>query len=297
MTLLIYKNSSKGNIVGVVLEMNLKYSILMSVYYNENPEYLEQAIDSMLCQTYSADQYVIVEDGKLTDDLYAVLNKYSDEYPDLITRIKLEKNCGLGVALDEGLKFCRNDLVARMDSDDISFPDRCIKEIKLFEETPKLSIVSGFISEFTDKPEHVVSIRTVPEKQEAIKKRMRTRSAFNHPAVMYRKSEVIRCGGYGMLKRKQDHDLFSRMMNRGCLAYNLQEPVLFFRAGVDSIKRRKSWENCKSYMAAQREIFRRKECSFYELLYVYLAQFFFFLAPKGIIVFITKHLLREKEKL
>lgn len=273
--------------------MNLEYSVLMSVYYKEKPEYLEQAIESMICQTYQPEQFVIVEDGELTVELYDILNKYSLKYKDLITRVKLSNNNGLGIALDEGLKHCRNELVARMDSDDISFVDRCEKEIKLFEDWPELSIVSGFVSEFIDTPEQIVSVRTVPEKQEEIKKRMRTRSAFNHPAVMYRKSEVIRCGGYGILKRKQDHDLFSRMINGKCNAYNIQESILYFRVGTESLKRKKSWENCMSYMEAQINIYRRGECRLVDLIFVCLSQIGIWILPTVLVDIISRKLLRK----
>ena len=266
----------------------------MSVYEKENPEYLKQAIDSMLNQTYKPDQFVIVEDGKLNEELYSVLNYYSEKYSDIICRYPLKSNYGLGVALDKGLEICRNGLVARMDSDDIAVNDRCEKQIKLFEENPGLSIVSGCIAEFVGDISNVISIRDVPERHEAIKRRMRTRSAFNHPAVMYKKSEVVLSGGYGNLKRKQDHDLFSRMMNNGCRAYNIQDIVLYFRADKGNLKRRKSWTNCKSYIIAEWNVFLRHECSFRDLIFVVMAQVLFLLLPNNVIGFITKKCLRKK---
>ena len=270
------------------------YSVLMSVYDKEKPEYLRQAIDSILDQTYKTDQFVIVEDGRLNDALYKVLDHYTTEYPELICRLPLEHNYGLGIALDRGLEICRNNLVARMDSDDISVKDRCEKQMKLFSDNPSLSIVSGCIAEFVDDVSNVVSIRNVPERHEAIRRQMRTRSAFNHPAVMYKKSEVILSGGYGKLKRKQDHDLFSRMMNNGCRAYNIQDVILYFRADKENLRRRKSWTNCNSYMKAQWNMFRRHECSLKDLLYVDFAQLFFFIAPCSLVEMVTRNHLRDQ---
>ncbi len=114
-----------------------KYSVLMSLYKKEHPEYLRLALDSMLNQTVKPDEIVLVEDGPLTPELYAIL----DEYP-MLHRVKNEKNLGLGLALNEGLKVCRNELVARMDTDDISKPDRCEKQLRRFEEKPELAIVA-----------------------------------------------------------------------------------------------------------------------------------------------------------
>ena len=272
------------------------YSVLMSVYRKEKPQYLRSAIDSMLNQTIPPEQFVLVEDGEMTPELENVVIEYEESNTSLFTVIRNKENQGLGKALDCGMQFCRNELVARMDSDDISMLDRCEKELCLFQSDPNLSIVSGFINEFIDDPNHIVSVRTVPERQEDIKKRMRTRSAFNHPAVMYKKSEVLRCGGYGELKRKQDHDLFSRMMNNGCYAYNLQEPILCFRGDAENLKRRKSWNNCKSYIIAQWHIFKRKECSVIDFIYVFAAQFFFFIAPSGMVNLVSKKLLRTDVK-
>lgn len=273
-----------------------RYSVLMSVYIKENSKYFDISIKSMVEQTIKPEQIVIVEDGELTEELYNVVEKYRKRYPEMFTVVSYKVNKGLGKALDIGLKNCRNDLVARMDSDDISVKDRCERELMLFENDKDLSIVSGNVAEFVDEVDNIISIRNVPEYQEKIKKRMRTRSAFNHPAVMYRKSEVERCGGYGKLKRKQDHDLFSRMMNRGCKAYNIQDIILYFRADENNLKRRKSWVNCKSYIIAQWNIFKRHECNCWELLYVICAQLFFRIAPTRTIAFVTrKFLRREKE--
>lgn len=266
----------------------------MSVYSKEKPEYLRASIESMLSQTIPPDQFVLVKDGPLTAELDQVIDKFVQDNQGLFTIVELKENRGLGIALDEGMKYCKNGLVARMDSDDISLPDRCEKQLRVFDENPVLSIISGNIGEFEDSSEHIVSYRVVPEHNDAIKKRMRTRSAFNHPAVMYKKSEVIRCGGYGTLRRKQDHVLFSHMMNSGCIGYNIQDVLLLFRTDRESIRRKKSWENCKSYIEAQTVLLRSKECSFSELMYVFCGQFFIYLFPASVVRIITRMHLRSR---
>ena len=110
-----------------------KYSVLISLYAKEKPEYLCEALDSMIGQTVSPDQVVLVEDGPLTDSLYDVVEAYQRKNPGLFTIVKNEKNLGLGLSLNEGLKACRNELVARMDTDDVSKPDRCEKQLKRYE--------------------------------------------------------------------------------------------------------------------------------------------------------------------
>ena len=198
-----------------------KYSVLMSLYKNEHPAYLRLALDSMLNQTVAPDEIVLVEDGPLTDELYAVVK----EYEPCLHLVVNEKNLGLGLALNTGLKACRNELVARMDTDDISKPDRCEKQLKRFEEKPELALVGCHIDEFIGTPDHVISQRRVPLRSEEIYQFAKKRSAFNHPAVMYRKSAVLAEGGYSDLKRNQDVELFGRMLFKGYLAENIDEAL------------------------------------------------------------------------
>ncbi len=270
-----------------------EYSVLMSVYYKEKPEYLTLAIESMLNQTLPPEQFVIVEDGKLTDELERIIIKYEQKNPELFTIIRTEINRGLGLALDEGMKYCRNELVARMDSDDISMPDRCEREVAVFKTHPGLDIISGAINEFKENVENVVSIRRVPEYEKDIKKQMRQRSAFNHPAVMFKKSSVIRAGGYGASARKEDHDLFSRMVFEGCHAYNIQESILYYRIGDDNIKRRKNWKNVTSYIEIMWINYMRGYCGLGDLCFVVCAQIFYFLAPRTMIETWVNKLYRD----
>ena len=207
-----------------------KYSVLMSLYIKEKPEYLQLAIQSMIDQTYKPDEIVIVKDGKITPELQQVLDTFFSNNPELFNIVGYEENRGLGLALNYGLDYCRNELVARMDTDDISKPERCEKQIKRFEEKPELSIVGSWVDEFNETPENVVSVRAVPETTEDIYIFAKRRSAFNHPAVMYKKSKVLENGGYSDLRRNQDVDLFGRMLFNGCKAENIGESLLFFRS-------------------------------------------------------------------
>lgn len=266
-----------------------KYSVLMSLYKKEKPEYLRLAIDSMLSQTAKPDEIVIVEDGPLTDELYAVL----DEYGEQIHRVKNEKNIGLGLALNNGLKVCRNELVARMDTDDISRPTRCEKQLKRFEEKPELSIVGAWVDEFYTSPDEVVSTRAVPTESDEIYNFAKKRSAFNHPVVMYRKSKVLDNNGYSDLRRNQDVDLFGRMLFSGCKAENIGEALLFFRSNDDLAKRRKSWENTKSYIDTIKKFWKMGYASFSDYAMVAVAQMGMYLMPVKMQHWVYKKFLRK----
>ena len=265
-----------------------KYSVLMSLYKKEHPEYLRLALDSMLNQTVKPDEIVLVEDGPLTDELYAILN----EYP-MLHRVKNEKNLGLGLALNEGLKVCRNELVARMDTDDISKPDRCEKQLKRFEEKPELAIVGSHIDEFVGTPDNIISQRKVPLTSEAIYNFAKKRSAFNHPAVMYRKSAVLAEGGYSDLKRNQDVDLFGRMLFKGHKAENIDEALLWFRSSDELAARRKSWENTKSYIDTIKKFWKMGYSSFADYAKVAVAQTGMYIMPVKMQNWVYKKFLRK----
>ncbi|GEK91038.1 glycosyltransferase [Alkalibacterium kapii] len=273
--------------------MESKYSVLMSIYKKEKAEYFVESIESMIKQTLMPDEIVIVKDGDLTKELEEVIVNYIDKYPGLFNIVSLKVNVGLGRALDEGLKHCQNELVARMDTDDISLPNRCKLQIGQFNENPELCIVGTMIDEFYDVPDNVTSSRVVPTTNDAIYKFMKRRSPFNHPTVMYKKSEVIRCGGYGKMRRKQDLDLFSRMINNGCYAQNINQSLLLFRSNEDNFKRRKSWSYCKSYIDVQYEIWKRGHCSLSDLSFVTTGQLVMFLAPMRLLKKVSNKYLRN----
>lgn len=272
---------------------NDNYSVLMSVYAKDRAGYLTVAVESMLNQTVPPEEYVIVVDGPVPEALKVIVSEY-EKNRELFTVIWLEKNGGLGNALNEGLKYCRNELIARMDADDISMPTRCEKELQRFKQNENLAICGTYIEEFYDKPENVHTMRKVPTQYESIKRFIRRRQPFNHPTVMFKKSEVIRCGGYGCLKRKQDFDLFSRMINNGCYALNIDESLLKFRADQDNYKRRKSWDYVKSSIYVGKLNFKRGYCSLFDLAYIVCGQIALYIMPLKLMTYVSDKMLREK---
>lgn len=269
------------------------YSVLMSLYIREKPEYLKLAIQSMIDQTLKPDEIVIVKDGKITEDLQNVLNQFTDFYPELFNIVGYEKNRGLGLALNYGLEHCRNELVARMDTDDIAKPDRCEKQVRMFMNNPDLAIVGSAVDEFYGMPDHITGRRVVPTKHEKIYEFAKRRSAFNHPSVMYRKSRVIEFNGYSNLRRNQDVDLFGRMLFGGCQAANLEESLLWFRSDENLAKRRKSWENSKSYVDTIKKFWKMGYSSLSDYVIVVVAQTIMFIMPISVQNWLYKSFLRK----
>lgn len=272
-----------------------KYSVLMSVYGKDNPEYFQTAVDSMLTQTIPPEQVVLVVDGEVPEKINQMLEQYAKKER-LFTIVRLEKNQGLAGALNAGLAACRNELVARMDSDDISLPNRCEKELEMFEKEPRLVICGCNIDEFYGEPHNVKTSRIVPSEYDDILRFSRRRQPFNHPTVMYKKSKVMECGGYPSLKRKEDFDLFSRMLSIGCYAKNIDESLYLYRANEDNYARRKSWLNTKSAMKVYTRHWKRKGCSVVDFLYICMAELAFLILPLRVMKSLSDNFLRKRCK-
>lgn len=227
----------------------------MSVYYRETPEFLNQAMESIQTQTLSTNNFVLVCDGPLNSALDKVIAAKQREMGMALDVIHLTKNGGLGNALNEGIKHCKNELIARMDSDDIAYSDRCEKQIKVFNSHPEVSICSGIVEEFTARPDIVDARRAPPETNEEIVEFAKKRNPFNHPCVMYKKSAVEAVGSYQDFYLLEDYYLWIRMLMAGYQGYNIQEPLLHMRAGDDMYKRRAGWK----YAKAQITLFQMME--------------------------------------
>ena len=214
------------------------FSVLMSVYKKENPSFLDQSLASLLVnQTRIPSEVVLVCDGDLTDELEAVISKYKDMFPEIL-KVPRKENGGLGKALNFGLDYCTNELVARMDTDDICFPDRFEKQLTVFEEHPEYDIVGGLLEEFVGTVDNTVSIRKVPEMHSDIVSFSKKKNPLNHPTVMFRKAAVLKAGNYQHCPLFEDYYLWVRMIMSGALFYNIQEPLLHFRTSEDMYKRR-----------------------------------------------------------
>ena len=213
------------------------FSVLLSIYYKEQTSYLKQSLDSILTQTKPPSEIILVKDGSLTEELNTYIEKCTKSNPTLKI-VSLPTNLGLGKALNEGLKHCTYDIVARMDTDDIAKSDRFEKQIKIFEEHPKIDIVGTWIDEFEGDLQNIISTRKLPETHKEIYHYAQKRNPINHPTVMFRKQAVIDAGGYQHFPLFEDYYLWVRMLLNGAKFYNIQESLLYFRFSPDMFKRR-----------------------------------------------------------
>ena len=191
----------------------------------------------MFSQTVPPFEVLLVCDGPLGDGLNEVINHFEAVYPEQFRVIRLEENGGLGNALRIGLDSCQCEIVARMDSDDISLNDRCEKELSVIRETA-CDIVGTFVAEFEGDPVNVVRYKEGPTDEGAIREYAKTRNPFNHPTVMFKKSAVLKAGGYKDFYLLEDYYLWIRMLEDGCKAKNIAEPLLLMRTDEGMYARR-----------------------------------------------------------
>lgn len=217
----------------------MKFSVLMSVYAKERPEYLCVAMDSLVRQTSPASQVVLVCDGPLTPNLDAVIEKFSLALP--LTVVRLVENAGLSHALNVGLPHCVHEWIARFDSDDICEDFRFSKQLRFIDKHPDVDVFGASIIEFTSDSTCPHSIRTVRETHNEIVRSARFKNPLNHMTVFFRKSVVLGAGGYPHDALNEDYALWVKLMSSGFRFGNVGEPLVRARAGIEMVTRRGGW--------------------------------------------------------
>lgn len=219
-----------------------KFSVLMSIYCKENANYFNRAMVSIWDeQILKPNEIVLVLDGKLTEELMQAIFKWKNKLNEIMKIVPLENNMGLGDALNVGLKECTYELVARMDTDDISLPNRFLEQVEIFSKN-NIDLCSSWIDEFDNDENKIVSIRKVPQYKEDIIKFSKMRNPINHPAVMFKKQSVIDAGNYKKMYSFEDYYLWIRMLMNNSKLYNIQKSLVKMRAGYNQLERRRGWK-------------------------------------------------------
>lgn len=214
----------------------MKFSVLMSVYHRERPEFLREALRSLAEQDRPADEIVLVIDGPIGSELEAVLDEYLVTLP--LKLVRLQKNGGLAAALNAGLPHCRHEWVARMDTDDIALPQRFARQLDFVVNHPRVDVCGAWLEERDAEMEQVLSVRKVPLEHDQILRFARRRNPISHPVSFFRKSAVMAVGGYPLIGKAQDYALWSLMLARGYRFANIPDILLWMRAGAGLLDRR-----------------------------------------------------------
>lgn len=266
------------------------YSVLMTVYKKDNPIFAKKSIDSMLAQTHRTNDFVLVCDGELTEELNTVVDTYLIEYPDIFNVVRLPQNVGLGSALNQGVLKCKNELIARMDDDDVAMPERCSREVKYLEENPECVLVGAHMNEFDKNPNVTIRVKKVPIGYDNIKRYARRRNPFNHSTVMFRKTAVLEAGNYSDMRTNQDVEFWVRMLNKGYRCENIDEILVDFRFDSNTLSRRKEWKNSKLMIDIWKQFRKNKYCSYMDYLVVKWVQIAIYIMPKKLLNWVYDNL-------
>lgn len=273
--------------------MSTKYTFLISVYHKEKPVYLKESLNSMLKQSLMPDQIVLVKDGPLTVELNEVITNFTEKFPDIFTIVSLPQNVGLGLALNKGIVHCRNEFIARMDSDDISHVDRMKIQMTQLNDNKELAMLGTFTGEFINSVDDIKSSREVPTDYANIIKFSKRRSPFNHATVVFKKSALKSVNGYRDILRNEDYDLFVRLLMKNFYGENINKVLYFVRSDEDLTRRRTSWTNCKNYIKVVYNFWRWGYSSIFDLCFVAATQLGMFMLPTKLVGYISNKFLRK----
>lgn len=224
------------------------FSVAMCVYGGDSPEFFHTAVESIRHQTVLPNEVILVVDGPVPEQLNQIIDRL-EKQPEFRV-IRFAENQGHGNARRAGLEACSNELVALMDADDISLPERFEKQLTFFSAHPELSVVGGQISEFVDDPEKSVGKRIVPCEDHELKQYMKKRCPFNQMTVMFRKSDVFSAGGYIDWYCDEDYYLWIRMALQDAKFACTPEVLVNVRVGEEMYARRGGWK----YFCSERKL-------------------------------------------
>ena len=270
-----------------------EFSVLMSIYHKEKPKNFCECMESILKQSVQPAEIVLVEDGKLTDELYEVIDKYKTRLGDTLTIVINKENIGLGLSLAKGVKACKYDLIARMDTDDICAEDRFEKQLKMFEDNPQLELAGGQIEEFSGDVRNITGKRIVPTEQKQIYRYQRKRDAFNHMTVMFKRASVLAAGNYEHCLLMEDSLLWAKMIKRHMNMRNHQDVFVYARTSDGLMERRGGLDYYRKYKNGRKLILKTGTISHWDYYLTVFVQFIVCIIPIGLREFVFNKILRK----
>ncbi|QDC79070.1 glycosyltransferase [Candidatus Methylopumilus universalis] len=234
------------------MKIQEKFSVLMAVYAKDDPNLFRRAIESVYQNTIQPSEFVLVQDGPLSDSLMDLISSYSCSKLNF-KLVTLNSNKGLAIALNEGIKHVTSPYIMRADADDYNLPERFEKQMEILLQG--FDLVGSAIIEL-DCFSFPVAIRSVPLGADAIRMSIKYRSPFNHMSVAFRRDFVVDCGGYPLIYLKEDYALWSKMISEGAKVCNLKEVLVHASAGINMYKRRGGFKYILSEIALQKFLIR-----------------------------------------
>lgn len=269
-----------------------KYSVLMSVYAKEDPEFFKLSVESMLDQTYAPNDFVLVCDGPLTEELDKAVKYYEENY-ECFRPIRLPENIGTGRCANKGMEACKNEYIVKMDSDDIALPNRCEISLYTMAKHPEIDILGAFIDEFDSDTNEFISTKRTPLSNKEIVKYAKRRNPFNNQTLVYKKSLAEKVGGYSDIKRCEDYEFVVKMLAGGARGRNIGRTLVKYRVTPENYKRRRNWANTCSFIKVRWRIFKMGFSSFSDFLVPAAAQAVLFILPNRLTSKMYRKFLRK----
>ncbi len=270
------------------------YSVLMSLYSGDKDDFLRECLESLLLQTVPADELVLVCDGPLNDSLDSVLEEYRGRFGEKMKLFRLPENHGTAYAANYGLERCKNELIMKMDPDDVCLPDRAKKQLEFMQGHPGIDMLGGFIEEFKSDTSERISVRETPAQDIDIRRFAKRRTPFNNQTLLYKKTIAMKIGGYSNeLLRCEDYDFMVRMLIYGAKGANLQDILVRYRVDHANLNRRRNLKNTKSFIAVRKKIHNMGFSSFRDYIIPCMGQMLLFITPGIFTGIFYKTILRK----
>lgn len=252
-------------------------SVISTTYIKEKPENLEECLASVFSQTVLPERVILVGDGRLSDGLYAVINKYARLYPELFRYEETPENKGNWFASNTAVHLCETDIIAKIDSDDILLPGYIEKIRVIFEQG--VDICGVFIDEFDDLTKESISVKKTPLTHEEIMNYAKRRNPFNNPGIAFSRELAEKIGAYREMKRCEDYDFVVRMLIAGANGVNIPQVLVRYRTSKENIVRRKNFDNTKWFIISRWRIYRMGFSSITDFFITCAAQLVLFILP------------------
>ncbi|MES2454299.1 MAG: glycosyltransferase [Bacteroidota bacterium] len=268
----------------------MKISVLLSLFSKENECFFNRSMESIWDdQIRKPDEIILVQDGPLTEKLNSIVSKWKDKIPTILKVVPLAKNVGLASALNEGVKQCSGDYIARMDTDDISLPNRFFIQEEYLKKNPDIALVGGAMIEFNDEDGDIAT-RVMPLKYEDIRSAFCKTNPFVHPSVIISRQVFDQGLFYDTNFRKnQDLEFWFRIMAAGFKVANLPDVILKFRKDPQLYKKR------SKSAGSEFKIYVRGIASVYGIFtwrYLFpIVHYLYRMLPSGLALWIYKHII------
>lgn len=274
--------------------MDKRFSVLIPIYMGNNVLQVRRAVGSIIDQTLTPDEILIILDGKIEKDVYAFLNESKRKYSNLIKIVELGKHYGLGEVLNKGINLCKYNIIARMDADDFSVKERFKIQIDVLCND-KYDIVGSNIAEFYSSMDNISNIRRVPKEYNKIVKFSKKRNPMNHMTVMFRREKVTSAGNYSSIEGFEDYDLWMRMLDKGYKFYNIAKCLVLVQAGYKMYERRGGIKYIRNEFIFEKKLLNSKSISLLQFIYNIASRSIVRILPNKIRKFIYVKFLRNKK--